>query len=51
MQILVCEDEKTRSTEPDPKAAPQQVAIKVELGHAETSNCGADGLGDNNWKQ
>ena len=51
MQTLVREDEETRSTEPDPEATPQKVAVEIELGHAETRNRGADGLGDHDWKQ
>jgi hypothetical protein len=51
MQTLVRQDEKTRSAKPNPKAAPEEVAVKIEFGHAETRNRGADGLGDHDWKK
>jgi hypothetical protein len=51
MQILVGEDKETRSTKPDPETAPEEVAVEVELGHAETRDSGADGLGDYDWEQ
>ena len=51
MQGLVREDEETRSTKPDPEATPQKIAVEIELGHAETRDGGANGLGDHDWKQ